>query len=694
MPTVSQIQMQAAVSPFSEAIAQPGSLAGGSAMPVGFDTFLSSLNQKMLARLDARTDSAKFSSPKTGLGTLGMQNLPGFIKQDKDSAKITDPMQLLAAQLAAQGLIGPVVNQPTVSNPLLNSGLGVNAVDSSKTMAGLNLPSALGLKGQNIDSQQNQLITQSLARAMKEAGQGNNLGAQNPQVAQLMQMLQQAQPTNTAQASALEQLKGLVAQAGQTSQTASPAPKITLTPELASAIRDLAQQAQPTNTAQASALEQLKGLVAQAGQTSQTASPAPKITLTPELASAIRDLAQQAQPTNTAQASALEQLKGLVAQAGQTSQTASPAPKITLTPELASAIRDLAQQAQPTNTAQASALEQLKGLVAQAGQTSQTASPAPKITLTPELASAIRDLAQQAQPTNTAQASALEQLKGLVAQAGQTSQTSPQVSSSDPKPALVVTTSTVGVAEKLSTPPLDSHSISKDQNSAIISSQNMKNSDNSLIPLYAGQASKENKGLEVAPRITPASDFHVKELEKIDELASQDLNSLSAQYSGLARLDSQTSEALQKFQIKQTEASFVSGPLLSEIMSAAKSGGGRIMFELTPPEQGTIRIDLQINQNGHAHLIVEGASDATKSRLDQGGQNLKQEFAQMGLNLSLDLRQGNQSQQASGQSFNNARQDYYASQQTTNPNPKNLATIDFIGSGHNTSASGTVHLFA
>ncbi|MCF8166732.1 MAG: hypothetical protein K9J35_08705, partial [Rhodoferax sp.] len=235
MPTVSQIQMQAAFSPISEANAQPGSLTGGSVMPVGFDTFLSSLNQKMLARLDARTDSGKLSSPKTDLGTLGMQNLPGFTKQDKDSAKITDPMQLLAAQLAAQGLISPVVNQPTVSNPLLNSGLGVNAVDSSKTMAGLNLPSALGLKGQNIDSQQNQLITQSLARAMKEAGQGNNLGAQNPQVAQLMQMLQQAQPTNTAQASALEQLKGLVAQAGQTSQTASPAPKITLTPELASA---------------------------------------------------------------------------------------------------------------------------------------------------------------------------------------------------------------------------------------------------------------------------------------------------------------------------------------------------------------------------------------------------------------------------------------------------------------------------
>jgi hypothetical protein len=129
-------------------------------------------------------------------------------------------------------------------------------------------------------------------------------------------------------------------------------------------------------------------------------------------------------------------------------------------------------------------------------------------------------------------------------------------------------------------------------------------------------------------------------------------------------------------------------------MSAAKSGGGRIMFELTPPEQGTIRIDLRINQSGEAHLIVEGASDATKSRLDQGGQSLKQEFAQMGLNLSLDLRQDNQSQQASGQPFSNARQDYYANQQTVNLNSKTLKAVSLMGSGHNTSESGTVHLFA
>jgi hypothetical protein len=282
-----------------------------------------------------------------------------------------------------------------------------------------------------------------------------------------------------------------------------------------------------------------------------------------------------------------------------------------------------------------------------------------------------------------------------VAQASQASQATPQASSSDLKPVIAASTTTLGVAEKLNRQILNDRSIKGDrQNTSIASPQNMKNADNVLMPLFAGQASKENKGLDTLARLTPESDFQTRDLEKIKDDGGQDINSLGSQYSGLARLDSSTPEVLQKFQIKQIEASLVSGPLHSEIMSAAKSGGGRIMFELTPPEQGTIRIDLQINQNGHAHLIVEGASDATKSRLDQGGQNLKQEFAQMGLNLSLDLRQGNQSQQASGQSFSNARQDYYSSQQTVNPSPKNLAAIGLIGSGHNTSASGTVHLFA
>jgi len=107
-----------------------------------------------------------------------------------------------------------------------------------------------------------------------------------------------------------------------------------------------------------------------------------------------------------------------------------------------------------------------------------------------------------------------------------------------------------------------------------------------------------------------------------------------------------------KVQIAATDASLASGPMHAQIMSAARSGGGRIALELTPPGQGTIRIDLRIDQAGQAHLIVEGASDATKAKLDHGGQQLKNDFAQMGLNLSLDLRQGGSFSQAQNQSSN------------------------------------------
>ena len=118
------------------------------------------------------------------------------------------------------------------------------------------------------------------------------------------------------------------------------------------------------------------------------------------------------------------------------------------------------------------------------------------------------------------------------------------------------------------------------------------------------------------------------------------------------------------------------------------------MLELTPPEQGTIRIDLRINANGQAHLIVEGASEATKSRLDQGGQSLKNEFSQMGLNLSLDLRQGNQSQQYRESAFGNKSQDPYASLTTASRASNSILAAGSVISGDNRGNSDTVHLYA
>ena len=94
--------------------------------------------------------------------------------------------------------------------------------------------------------------------------------------------------------------------------------------------------------------------------------------------------------------------------------------------------------------------------------------------------------------------------------------------------------------------------------------------------------------------------------------------------------------------------SLAAGPLHAEVMTAAKSGGGRISLEVHPDNAGPVKIDLQIDQNGQARLVVQGASESTQARLQQGSDQLRQEFAQMGLNLSLDMGQ-NSSNNASNQ---------------------------------------------
>jgi len=134
--------------------------------------------------------------------------------------------------------------------------------------------------------------------------------------------------------------------------------------------------------------------------------------------------------------------------------------------------------------------------------------------------------------------------------------------------------------------------------------------------------------------------FNLSKIEKkIEDLQSEGFSGHQVSTPQLAQSTNSVSTPTQ-IALSLQETSITSGPLHNEIISAAKLGGGRIQLELTPPEQGTLRIDLRIDHSGKAHLIVEGANDAAKARLDHGGQQLKHEFAQMGLNLSLDLRQG------------------------------------------------------
>ena len=200
---------------------------------------------------------------------------------------------------------------------------------------------------------------------------------------------------------------------------------------------------------------------------------------------------------------------------------------------------------------------------------------------------------------------------------------------------------------------------------------------------------------ESSKALDEGSQSLVSDLKSSKESPSAaDLVAANPLVSGLARSEAQVHSNSQTVALKASELSLASGLLHTEVMNAAKSGGGRIMLELTPPEQGKIRIDLQINQNGQAHLIVEGASDATKARLDQGGQNLKNEFAQMGLNLSLDLRHGSGSQQAASQGFSNSRQSLYTNTNTASQSLNSAITPANPVSGDNGANSSAVHLYA
>jgi hypothetical protein len=97
-------------------------------------------------------------------------------------------------------------------------------------------------------------------------------------------------------------------------------------------------------------------------------------------------------------------------------------------------------------------------------------------------------------------------------------------------------------------------------------------------------------------------------------------------------------QSAQTLKLEPQQASLATGPLHVEVMRVLKEGGGRVVMEVTPPDQGSIQLDLRLDGNGRAYLIVEGASDSTKARLEQGGSQLKEQLAQMGLSLSLDMR--------------------------------------------------------
>lgn len=89
------------------------------------------------------------------------------------------------------------------------------------------------------------------------------------------------------------------------------------------------------------------------------------------------------------------------------------------------------------------------------------------------------------------------------------------------------------------------------------------------------------------------------------------------------------------------------GQVQVEVVRLVKQGGGQVVMELTPPDESKFKIDLTISQQGVARLVVDGASESTRLRLEQTVSGLQDQFQQMGLQLQLDMRQPHQQEAGS-----------------------------------------------
>jgi len=87
------------------------------------------------------------------------------------------------------------------------------------------------------------------------------------------------------------------------------------------------------------------------------------------------------------------------------------------------------------------------------------------------------------------------------------------------------------------------------------------------------------------------------------------------------------------------QARFDHPEVSSRVVQLVQSGGGEVRIDVTPPDESTFNITLSVQSGQEARLVVTGASDSTRTRLDQTTDQLRQQFAQMGLNLSLDFNQ-------------------------------------------------------
>ena len=138
-----------------------------------------------------------------------------------------------------------------------------------------------------------------------------------------------------------------------------------------------------------------------------------------------------------------------------------------------------------------------------------------------------------------------------------------------------------------------------------------------------------------AEGVAAAADAARQSAQRIESSSAAGTQSISqSSADALARAESK---------LEAARASLGTGPLNVEILKLTRQGGGRAVLEVTPPNQGPIRIDLQLDGAGRASLVVEGLSDSMKARLESSAHFLRQDMAQMGLALNLEMRERNDS---------------------------------------------------
>jgi len=174
------------------------------------------------------------------------------------------------------------------------------------------------------------------------------------------------------------------------------------------------------------------------------------------------------------------------------------------------------------------------------------------------------------------------------------------------------------------------------------------------------------------------------------DAASAAQSAQSAQFSDAARAESK---------LEAARASLGSGPLNVEVLKLTRQGGGRAVIEVTPPNQGPIRLDLQLDGSGRANLVVEGLTDSMKARLESSAHFLRQDMASMGLALNLEMRERNDSnpmaqmfdQNASGNSSRDGQQSSSGSDRAT---VSGVANGSASGARSISTADDGIHLVA